>query len=137
MDEKIFSIWLIGLVIVSLGIGQVVSFYSVKWVRKSNWVNFDDPDKDRKSKIPGWFVGSLERLFFTILVAFDISGTAVAMMLWIALKMARNLDFLKTGEKKEDDFGRRMFVFSGLLGSMISMFFALIGGLIIRSYMGY
>ena len=137
MDEKIFSLWLIGLVIVSLSIGQAVSFYSIKWVRESKWVNFIDPDKDRKDRIPGWFVGSLERLFFTILVAFDISGTAVAMMLWIALKMTRNLDLLKTGEKKEDDSGRRMFVFSGLLGSMISMLFALIGGLIIRSYMGY
>ena len=133
MDEKIFSIWLIGLVIVSLGIGQAVSFYSVMWVRKGKWVNFDDPDKDRKDRIPGWFVGSLERLFFTILVAFNISGTAVAMMLWITLKMTRNLDLLKTRDNKEDDLGRRMFVFSGLLGSMISMLFAVIGGLIIRS----
>src|SRR5438309_8491421 len=39
-------------------------------------------------RIPSWAEGLIERLFFTLAVAFDVSGSATAMMAWIAIRMA-------------------------------------------------
>lgn len=73
--------------------------------------------------------GTAERLFFTLVVAFDVSGAAIAMVAWIALKMvASREDRIRRAERE----GRTplAFEFAGLLGNLSSMFFALVGGLI-------
>lgn len=73
--------------------------------------------------------GTIERLFFTILVGFNVSGTATAMILWITVKMAADwLLVLKDGRKS----WQRQLAFLALLGNMISLLFASIGGLIFR-----
>ena len=75
-----------------------------------------------------WVTGTIERLFFTILVGFNISGTATAMIVWITVKMSTNwLVVIKDDNKS----WKRQLAFSALLGNMISLFFALIGGLIL------
>ena len=71
-------------------------------------------------------LNDLERGFFTIIVAFNVSGAAIAMISWIIVKMATNWHIIARSEKPLD----RGVALSSLLGSMISMSFALIGGLV-------
>jgi hypothetical protein len=79
--------------------------------------------------LPATVLGVIERIFFGALVAFDISATAAAMVTWIFVKMATDWNrILVAGSKK----GPRSLAFGSLLASMISLFFALIGGLICR-----
>lgn len=76
--------------------------------------------------VPAWITGLVERAFFTVAVGFNVSGAVVAMIAWTAAKMATDWNRLQ-GER-EDPAG----ALTGLLGSLVSMFFALIGGLICR-----
>ena len=77
-------------------------------------------------------LGTIERLFFTIVVAFNVSGTATAMIGWIAVKMATDWQIIVKDDKDNRKSWKRQLAMSGLLGSMISLFFALIGGLVLR-----
>lgn len=118
--------WIIGLV-VSLLIGHFLTDYSLKYIRKKYSI-FKYPDNE-KTLIPAYLTGLIERFFFTFIVAFDVSGTAIAMLVWMTLKLTRNLEILKEVDREKNES-----IYSGILGSMISLFFALIGGLIIRYY---
>ena len=40
--------------------------------------------------VPSWLTGTIERLFFTTAVAFELSGVATAMMAWMGVKLAAN-----------------------------------------------
>lgn len=83
--------------------------------------------------IPGSVTGFIERFFFTLLVAFDVSGTGVAMMGWISVKMASgwNTRARSDGEEWAKAVGKS---FIALLAGLVSMTFALIGGLVIREF---
>lgn len=83
----------------------------------------------------GWLVGFLgvslllgilERIFFSVLVAFGVSGVATAMTIWIGTKMATGWNRIAGG----GDTWRRMLAFNGLISSLVSLFFAVVGGLI-------
>ena len=77
--------------------------------------------------MPHSLIGLVERLFFTIVIAFDVSGAAIAMVGWIAVKLIPNWElFVRHGATNKP------LAFSSLLGSLCSMFFALLGGLICR-----
>lgn len=80
-------------------------------------------------RVPPWLTGGLERLFFTLLVAFDVSGTPTAMIGWLALKLATNWN----RPDYEDKVKARSFAFSGLVAGLLSMFLALLGGQICAS----
>jgi hypothetical protein len=87
--------------------------------------------------LPGWTVGTIERVFFGALVAFDISATAAGMVTWILVKMATDWHrILGAGQQNagpaDPMYGPRSLAFGSLLGSMISLFFALIGGMVCR-----
>ncbi|HKO42994.1 MAG TPA: hypothetical protein VJU84_06885 [Pyrinomonadaceae bacterium] len=73
---------------------------------------------------PAWLIGTIERLFFTFIVAFEISATAVAMIAWLTTKMVTGWN--RPGAANVTSEG----ALTALLGGLISMFFALIGGLI-------
>lgn len=73
--------------------------------------------------------GHYRTLFFTILVAFDVSGTATAMIGWVTVKMLTDWHRIL---KPDAELGVRSSAFASLLGNMISLIFALIGGLICR-----
>lgn len=145
-----FSRWTIGLV-VSLLIGHFVTGEFVDLVRShyridEKWIdeNFDYG----LPNLPRWVIGPLERLFFTLLVAFNVSGVATGMMIWLLVKMVSNWNLLipplvgenrnlKTDEEKkrekEQDMHRAMlrrYTWSGFLGTLMSLLFALLGGLI-------
>jgi hypothetical protein len=123
--------WIIGLG-VSLGIGALVTGKLVEWLRAPIEREVAGREKPLDTKrerltIDNWLVGLIERPFFTVLVASEVSGTAVAILGWIALKMVFDWGVISW---KEGDRLARSYLFTALLGNLSSMFFALIGGLI-------
>jgi hypothetical protein len=68
----------------------------------------------------------VERLFFTVLVGLEVPGAPAAMIGWLALKLATDWNHPDWKEKA----AAREFAASALLGGLVSMLFALIGGLI-------
>lgn len=131
-----FLLWGVAGLVVSLLLGEWLTRKSVDCIREKIKERAKEIDKicddqyEASCGLPYFsprITGTIERLFFTILVAFDVSGTATAMVVWISVKMATDwLVVLKDGKEA----WQRQLAFSALLGSMISLFFALIGGLI-------
>ena len=74
--------WVVGLAI-PLAVGTAVVPLFLKWLRKRVKLSIIPTEL-----VPGWLTGLLERAFFTVLVAFNVSGTGVAMIGWITVKMA-------------------------------------------------
>jgi hypothetical protein len=112
--------WGLGLAF-ALGAGQMTAVFKSVLEKKCN---IKTPPKRlfgpvEEKFIPGWLTGLIERLFFTLLIAFEISGTGIAMVAWITVKMLQKWH----GEHKNYSFLR-------LLSGMVSMLFALVGGLI-------
>ena len=149
--------WVIGL-IVSIIVGHVATAYFLVllrrlYERKDNYKQLSTMAKLRanlgidfyppialEKHISGLIVGPAERLFFTLIIAFEISGAAVAMMVWITLKMLTSRVYsekqAKISEKNLKEEAESIlsifnFEFVSLLGNLSSMLFALIGGLII------
>jgi hypothetical protein len=138
MVSNLWIIWWIVGLIFSLGLGGWLTPKSLNCIRekiKEKAKQIDKIGDDEYEEFVGLeyfspqITGTIERLFFMILVAFNVSGTATAMVAWITVKMATDwLVVLKDGKES----WQRKLAFSALLGSMISLFFALIGGLICR-----
>src|SRR3989442_1456443 len=87
--------WLVGL-IWALGVGHFVTKFVV--TRLGACLGAARPAAGDSSTppwslgigVPPWLTGIIERLFFTVAVAFDLSGVATAMMAWMAIKLATN-----------------------------------------------
>ena len=92
---------------------------------------FYPPIPPSERQVPLWITGPIERLFFTLIIAFNISGAAVAMIAWITLKMLSSRKYRENLAKLEKIPSALPFEYAGLIGNLSSMFFALIGGLII------
>jgi hypothetical protein len=71
-------------------------------------------------------VGVFERAIITTLVGWQVSGTAGFIGAWVAVKSAGGWSTWSKGTT----YGRAVF-FTGLLGSAMSILFAVVGGLII------
>jgi hypothetical protein len=113
--------------LVSLAIGGLVTGWFLGRLR--SYLNIAKP---AGRDVPNWLIGLSERLFFTVLIAFDISGTAIAMIAWITVKVIPNWElYVKHGTSNKP------LVWSSLLASLCSLFFALIGGLICRGDIWY
>jgi hypothetical protein len=80
------------------------------------------------------FAGVLERLFFTIVVIFYGAGVAAAMITWMVVKMATNWHLIakSTSEIDRKSLAYRRFAFCSLYAGMVSLLFALLGGLLIN-----
>lgn len=115
--------WILGLAI-SLGVGWYATEKFLEWLRRSN--NVDKPEGEKK--VPPYLTGLIERAFFTVAIGFNVPAVAPAMIGWIAVKMASHW----TRSNTEHGPDSRFLVFSALLAGLVSMFFALIGGLIAR-----
>lgn len=117
--------WTIGLLFAVVA-GSVATWIFLKALRW--WLGL--PPKPRLSRgargVPPWLTGVVERIFFTVLVGLEVSGAPAAMIGWLALKLATNWNHPDWKEKPNS----RTFALSALLGGLISMFFALLGGLI-------
>ena len=97
------------------------------WLRQD--LNIKALQEPGEHKVSSIVTGLLERLLFTFLVAFDISGTAIAMIVWLATKMTINWDKIS---HPKDNPEIRSLTLSALLAGLVSMFFALVGGLVCR-----
>jgi len=121
--------WVLGLT-VSLLIGQIITKLFLEKLR--NYINSKVSKNEKIKKIESLYisrtiVGLMERTFFTPLVAFNVSGTAIAMIGWVTIKMFYNWQIII---REENTRYARSYAFSGLFGNLCSMFFALIGGII-------
>lgn len=132
----LFSRWFFGLGIFALGIGWLSTFILVSVL--DSYIQSKAAERKEEERydklvvapdIPSWLVGLVERTFFTILVAFNVSATAVAMIAWVTVKMLYSWDIAWS---ERGNITVRSLVLSALLGNLVSMLFALIGGLICR-----
>ena len=159
MYESLIVAWIIGL-FVSLGVGHLVASILLVRLRmhfegrKKEWIDFPTKIKERfylgidvyppidarkKGKLvhPA-IIGTVERLFITIITAYDLTGGVITMFGWIALKMIVSRPYSQGRAKElrnEKGFAKAAalgFDYAGLIGNLTSMFFALIGGLLIR-----
>jgi hypothetical protein len=123
--------WIVGLPFVSLIVGSIVCWLASKKLRlfifetaKARGWHYDKEDTEIIPFYP-FLIGVLERLFFTLLVAFGGTAVAPAIVLWMIVKMTTGWNRItKTGTFY------RMLAFTGLMVSLISMLFAVLGGLV-------
>ena len=116
---------------ISLGLGSILTPKFLDWLRQNLLSAIDAEYHVESFGALDWLVGVIERLFFTIIVGFDVSGAAVAMVSWILVKMATNWHrIIESGDNRQ-----RGLALCSMMGSMVSLFFALVGGLIIRAGM--
>lgn len=111
---------------ISLGLGTWLTPIFLNQIREDLFKKLNDRYEIPSYGSLDWLIGVLERGFFTIIVAFNVSGAAIAMISWIIVKMATNWHIIARSGKPLE----RGVALSLLLGSMISMSFALIGGLV-------
>ena len=109
---------------VGLGVALVIGALLTEWFVAALRSSLKIP-KSAGRVVPGWVMGLSERLFFTLVVAFYVPGAAIAMIGWIMLKMLPNWELYVTHGS-----ANKPMAWSSILGSLCSMFFALIGGLI-------
>jgi hypothetical protein len=148
--------WGIGF-FVSLIIGQFVTRKFVGWQDRylgfhPQWIR-ENIDCNQRVIRP-WLLGTLERLFFTLLVGFDVPAVSAGIMTWLLIKTVTNwtrinptrrgfigdreaLVNLPQGAAQERDTLQqeaklRIYAVKSLLGSLVSMLFALLGGLICK-----
>jgi len=113
--------WPVGL-FVSLVFGGIVTQYYARRVKKL----IGDEDPNYRILIP-LSIGVVESLFFTIGVAFNLSGVMIGMVAWMGAKMAAHWG----QESPEHQVSNIVTVrFLVLVGTMISLLFAMMGGLI-------
>ena len=78
-------------------------------------------------ELPPYFLGMIERLFFTAIIFAGMSGVPIAMVAWIALKAANNWSFWMKQKLEWSPY-----LNSAFIGGIISMLLALIGGMVCR-----
>ena len=112
---------------VSLVLGALVTAVSAKLLR--DWVRKKVGNKkELPERVPfplPMVIGIVERLIFTILLACDVSASGAFIGTWILAKIVTGWNRYT---KPEVEF--RMIAFVGLLGSMISLLFALLGAIL-------
>ncbi|MFZ2445850.1 MAG: hypothetical protein WAW37_05795 [Syntrophobacteraceae bacterium] len=133
MQNHTFIGWLVGLFGVSLVAGTFFSWlvwhelrnFFDSTVKRLAWVV--PPQANERVPIQPILTGILERLFFTILIAFNVSGVAGGIFTWMVVKMVSGWNRY-VGEKEET--WRRVLAFNALINNLVSLFFGVIGGLI-------
>jgi hypothetical protein len=127
--------WVVGFGLISGFLGQALTRLLrnllmkmlISWRTEQNIATGDD---DPWKFVPRWLssttIGILERAFFCLSVAFNLSGTAIAMIAWTAAKGAihwNRFDPKHTGS-----------AFVAAACSLLSMTLALIGGLVCQKW---
>jgi hypothetical protein len=83
------------------------------------------------TRTPAALTGFVERVFFTILVASNVSDILTGMIGWLALKLGANWQSRKD---EIDEEVRTNYAFSALLAGLVSMLMAYLGGWFIKRY---
>ena len=120
---KTIVFWVLGLYI-SLFLGGFFTTLFRRYIIEAK----GQADASEVEKIDNrtWIFGSLERLFFTLAAAISVGGAVIAMMIWLAMKM------ITQGFWQQDTDASNKAAMDYLTISMVSMVFALIGGLFCR-----
>ncbi|NVL89488.1 MAG: hypothetical protein HWN69_00640 [Desulfobacterales bacterium] len=79
--------------------------------------------------MPAW-LGIFERLFYCLLVGFDIASGATFIGVWIGIKVAGGWQLMSKGTT----LGRAV-LFSGLLGNAMSVLFGVACGLVLKQFL--
>ena len=119
--------WFLGLATGLIG-GHFLVGEFLRRLRDYTKLGEKPPLEGGAKRVPPALTGAIERLFFTLLIALNISGTPAAMMAWLALKLATNWNH----PDYKDNSGARPFAFSALLAGLVSMLTAVIAGTICR-----
>ena len=131
---ELFFRWFFGLGVFALGLGWLLIYFFLEIVRihikakageRGEQKAYEDVIKPLD--VPSWLVGLMERTFFTVLVASNVSATALAILAWVTLKMAFSWNIVW---RETESITIRSLAFSALLANLFSMLFALIVGLI-------
>lgn len=125
MDEVLYR-WLMGLVVISTLVGSLLTYLWYLTLAKIAGVDRDI--KGWKSVVTenGILTGIVERAFFVVAIATNMSGTAIAMVAWTVLKSSTLwASFIGKGPSEATD-GKRVQV--SLLASLGSMIIAMIAG---------
>lgn len=123
-------LWIAVAVIVALPVGGLVtSLFFRRLLRRLNLTS----SLPSGEAVPGWLIGVVERTFFTLTVAYDLSGTAVGMIAWITVKMVSNWNRPDRKAPSEDPEITVQLSMAALLASLVSLTFATIGGLLWRA----
>jgi len=117
MSDRWFVAWFVSLVVGALIVSLFV--WLLRW-----WLGIPRKRTDGGPAVPTWLTGTVERLFFVPLVAFEVSGFPTAMVGWLAVKLASNWN--RVGAT--NDPIARAYAFSALLAGLLSMLFACVGG---------
>lgn len=118
--------WPLGFIL-SLLLGGVITPRIVAWLR-TKYEGYSPPVY---AVLPSECVGFTEAFFFTIAVGFKLQAVVPAMVAWIGIKMLAHWNSNPVPQG-EDLKGSPLFAnrFTALIGSLISLLHALIGGLI-------
>lgn len=125
MSKEIMTYTLAYVLSVGIAIPVVFLWSEFLYKRVEKYKTEEDEEAGRVRWIPVW-VGILERAIITTLVGWGVPGTAGFMGAWVAVKAAGGWRSWSKGTT----YGRAIF-FVGLLGSAMSLLFAIAGGLII------
>jgi hypothetical protein len=117
--------WLIG-GLVALFIGHFAVEYFDDRLRKHISLPSKEADTSGEKRVTPALTGTLERLFFLILIGYQVPGGAAAMIGWLGLKLATNWNH----PDWKDSPRARTRAFVALLTGLVSMLYALLGGLI-------
>ena len=117
---------------VSVIVGGVTTWAFLAGLRKYQRLGKDSESNGDSRPVPPWLTGAMERTFFSVIVALNISGAAVAMIGWLTLKMVTNWN--RSGGSR--DVKQVRLAFSALLAGLVSMLFAVVGGVICRGSPG-
>ncbi len=133
MDQELIIRWIIGYLFVAVLAGGIFTGFFVKTLRKYTGTNERIKTRNTLSSLrnanninrgmPAFLMGAIERSFFTLAVAYNLSGLVIGMIGWLTIKMATSWNRSNLSNNPTD-------AFTGLVGGLVSLIFAIIGGLI-------
>lgn len=119
--------WFVGLIYVPVVLAGLITYLCHVILSIVLRLKIHEPDTDAPWLLTGPVMGIVERMFFSCLVAFDLSGTAIAMIAWIALKAQSHFNIVNVNPRGGTDLNFRR-QYRDLLTSVASVLIAAIGG---------
>lgn len=122
-----------GFLVIAVGFGHLAAISVMALIenlpRIEGELDKDQGDNKVSKWVSGVATGLVESVFFCFAVAINLTGAVGAMMAWTAIKAQAHWNlFTGFGEHKPKSDTRR--TYKALLGSLVSLFFATIGGLL-------
>jgi len=109
-----------------LVVGHFATWVFLKVLRARTGIGTKPGSITPPKRLAPWLTGVVERLFFTVLIGFNVAGAPPAMIGWLAVKLATNWNH----PIWKEDPDVRTFALSALLAGLVSMGFAVLGGVI-------